>query len=67
MTIPSSQFQDPSSVIEKKQFFDLGCGACRCHQPKPDRSEFECIAGCKQWPYGTNRSCGFFAKRKRKE
>lgn len=65
MTIPASMFKDPSNYHERREFFELGCGACACHKPKPDRSEFHCIAGCAQWPDGTDKSCAFFAKRKK--
>jgi hypothetical protein len=65
MTLQSSQYQDPAVIVEKREFFSLGCGACAFHKPKPDRSEFHCIAGCEQWPDGSNKSCGFFAKRKK--
>jgi hypothetical protein len=67
MTLPSSQYKDPSVVLEKKEYFSLGCGACACHKPKPDRSEFFCIAECSLWPDGTDRSCSFFKKRKKEK
>jgi hypothetical protein len=65
MTLRAYEYGDPSRVCENKEYFSLGCGACACHKPKPDRSEFECIAECKQWPEGSNRTCVFFVKKKR--
>lgn len=65
MTIPSGHYQDPSIYMEKKEFFQIGCGGCAMHKPKPDRSEFHCIAECRLWPNGTNTTCNFFKKRKK--
>ena len=63
MTLPTSAYRDPCDVIQSREFFQFGCGACALHKPKPDRTEFHCIADCKQWPDATNTTCGFFKKR----
>ena len=63
MTLPSSMYRNPCDVVQSKEFFSYCCGACKHHQPKPDRSEYHCIAECKQWPDGTNSTCPSFAKR----
>ena len=65
MTLPSSHFKDPSDVVQSREFYSLGCGACALHKPNPARTEFHCIAECRLWPDGTNTTCGFFKKRKK--
>ena len=65
MTLPTRAYRDPSDVVQSRQFFQLGCGACALHKPKPDHSEFHCIAESRQWPDGTNTTCNFFKKRKK--
>lgn len=65
MASPHSMYGDPAVYVERKEFLELGCGACVMHKPKPDRSEFHCLAECRQWPDATNRTCRFFANRKR--
>jgi len=65
VTLPSHMFKDPAKVYESSQYFTLGCGACACHKPKPDLTEYHCIAEQKQWPDGTNKTCTFFARRKK--
>lgn len=65
MTLPAHMYKDPAKVYENEQYFSLGCGACACHRPKPDLTEYHCIAECKQWPNGTKETCSFFARRKK--
>ena len=63
MTVRSGMHGDPSKWVERKEFLEVGCGGCVCHKPRPDRSEFHCIAEQPLWPDGTNSTCRFFSKR----
>lgn len=63
MTLPKSAYKDPSDIIQSREFFSLGCGACALHRPNQDRTEFHCIAECRLWPDATNATCALFKKR----
>ena len=63
MAFPNGMYRDPALYVEHREFMEMGCGGCALHKPKPDRSEFHCIADCKQWPDATNKTCSFFKKR----
>jgi hypothetical protein len=56
----------PDQALMRAEFFTLSCGACNLHQLKPDKSGHFCMAGSKQYPEGTEETCGFFTRKLRK-
>ena len=63
MALPSRMYGDPAKVAEYNEFITFGCGACKCHQIKKNKSGFECIMKQSDYPMANNKSCRFFRRK----
>ncbi len=59
------EYGDPARVLERREFIGFGCGACKHHRRKSDRSAFHCDIDIGLWPEGTNKTCRRFSRRRK--
>lgn len=53
----------PQQIMERKEFFTFGCGACGNHVLGKNRSAYVCRLDVKGHPDMNELNCKFFVKR----
>src|SRR4030065_1358620 len=54
---PVSDFSDPSLILERKQYMEVGCGGCCNHVRNEERTAFKCLFDMDGYPDKTNKTC----------